>query len=343
MKMERYTIPKDKLAGFLSALSDYDVYAPHREDGRSLFLKVEDPSRVVLEKGNTTKPPKELVFPESERLLTFKTGDPPELKEQMPDIKPSVLFAVRNCDARAMMLVDKVFMEIDPVDPYYKARRDALTLIGLACNEPALNCFCTSVGGHPHGTEGLDAVFVELADKYLVEVITERGKAVVDKARSLLSPASDGDDSAREVLRRNVEGKLHRSIDTDGVPERLGKLFGSDYWDKVSATCIGCGVCTFHCPSCHCFDINDLARMKGGERVRCWDTCQFPEYTIHASSHNPRPAKKERQRQRFYHKYKYSMDNYGAFHCVGCGRCISQCPVQIDIIKVIEGTKEVAQ
>ncbi|MBU3911258.1 MAG: 4Fe-4S dicluster domain-containing protein, partial [Candidatus Omnitrophica bacterium] len=116
------------------------------------------------------------------------------------------------------------------------------------------------------------------------------------------------------------------------TPENLDKVFESGYWDEVSKPCISCGVCTFLCPTCHCFDLVDEERKK----LRCYDGCSFPDFTLEASGVNPRPTKKERYRQRVYHKFDYFKKNFGENLCVGCGRCIRYCPVKIDIADIVD-------
>jgi ferredoxin len=141
--------------------------------------------------------------------------------------------------------------------------------------------------------------------------------------------------------------KVDASIPIDGIEKRLDLIMESPFWDRVHEGCIGCRVCTYLCPTCHCFDLCDEVSGQAGERIRVWDTCQFPLFTKHASGHNPRKNKKERLRQRFMHKFSYAVENTGVALCVGCGRCIAGCPVNLDIRDVIRSlaspTKEAIQ
>jgi ferredoxin len=121
----------------------------------------------------------------------------------------------------------------------------------------------------------------------------------------------------------------------------MDPAFDDGRWEELTVRCLGCGSCTYLCPTCHCFDIADEARLYKGRRIRTWDSCQFPLFTKHASGHNPRRNKKERLRQRFMHKFSYAVENTGTALCVGCGRCIAGCPVNLDIRDVIRSfTKE---
>ena len=128
---------------------------------------------------------------------------------------------------------------------------------------------------------------------------------------------------------------ITRQQKTKGVAEKLDTVFENPFWNKVAAKCVGCGTCTYLCPTCHCFDMQDESTLTKGARVRVWDTCMNPEYTLQASGYNPRPGRTNRVRNRIYHKYAYYPKNFDTIACVGCGRCIDMCPVNIDIIDVV--------
>ena len=136
-----------------------------------------------------------------------------------------------------------------------------------------------------------------------------------------------------------AEKKIERKVNqVEKIPGILENMFDSPFWNTESQSCIRCGICTYLCPTCHCFDINDEVTSNSpleGKRVRTWDTCQFPDFTMHSSGHNPRPNKGSRLRQRILHKYQYFVKWYDNYQCTGCGRCVSKCPVGIDIIEVL--------
>lgn len=338
-----YSMAKDSLKDLVASFDGYDVMTPV-SDGKIFQLqKVTDATTIDLDFTNTSKPPKSVIFPQADCFMTYTIKDKGFELTDMSESQPkTIVLGIRDCDARAFTYLDKVMLEGDFVDPYYADKRKKTVLVGLACNTPPYyNCFCTSLGGSPHSSEGLDIQMVELEDTYLIEPLTEKGKTALEGADGLLQDAQSEELSDRDAHKEASEKAIARHIDVNGVPEKMRSMFESDYWAKVSDPCIGCGICTFLCPTCFCFDIADIGTKKGGQRVRVWDTCQFPEYTMHASSHNPRDTKMKRQRQRFYHKYDYSVTNQQMIGCVGCGRCINQCPTQIDIIDVIRGSMEV--
>ncbi|KKL62819.1 hypothetical protein LCGC14_2181390 [marine sediment metagenome] len=123
------------------------------------------------------------------------------------------------------------------------------------------------------------------------------------------------------------------------IEEKLDKIFDSSLWDRVHQRCLGCGIRTYLCSTCHCFALLDEKNNSGVQRVRSWDSCMFPEFTVEASGHNPRISNRERMRQRVMHKFNYFVKRFGQTACVGCGRCIQNCPVNIDIREIIEEIK----
>jgi len=328
-------LKKEKTAEALKELAKFRLFAPARSDDVVLFRQIEDPSEAFLEYGNSTVPPKKVVFPQTETLFRFRLGDP-ELKEKSVEEEgTTVIFGLRPCDARAMAIVDNLF-GWDYDDPYYLKRRELTTLVGMGCvNPPSVNCFCTSVGGEPCGTENLDLLLTDLGEEYLVKALTDKGEKLAETIGSFLEDAPEGATARAEELAIAAREAVSRSIDTAGIQEKLPTLWESPLWKEVSAACLGCGICTYLCPTCHCFDIQDEVEDVEGRRCRMWDSCMFREYTLHASGHNPRPTRRERTRNRISHKYSYFPGKFGVIACVGCGRCINLCPVNIDILEIL--------
>ncbi len=333
-----HTIGKDKMDALFEALSEHEVYGPVEVDGVWTYKKLD--SAPDLEFGNSQVPPKSVFFPQTETMFEFKRDGARFVGAEEPQraSKPLVVFGVRPCDAKAFTLLDKLFTW-DYIDPYFVDRRERATTIALTCSgqKPDENCFCTSIEGSPSGTEGVDSLWTDLGDRYFVESVTEKGEALIELGGNLFVEAVSDDESSAEEVKENAVKAITRTFDRAEVAESLRCLFESKYWEDISASCIGCGMCTLLCPTCHCFDINDVVKQGEGRRERTWDSCQFEYYSSHASGHNPRPAKRMRQRNRMYHKFLYIDNNLGVIGCVGCGRCISACPVNIDIIDVTEG------
>jgi ferredoxin len=196
-----------------------------------------------------------------------------------------------------------------------------------------------SLGGSPSSPEGSDLLLLDLGDQYLVEAHSEQGKALLEEAP--FERINDEAIAKAEKARRGAESSMNPvamgKISTGKeLQERLEQLFDDPLWSDLTESCLGCGVCTYLCPTCHCFDICDEASAKAGERIRVWDSCQFPLFTQQASGFNPRPSVKERFRQRIMHKFSYLPGNGNMTGCVGCGRCVTECPVNLDIREVLE-------
>ncbi len=342
-------LKKDRLGEWAAKIgARAEVFAPAFADDVWNFTQVELGAEIAFDHGNTVRPAKGFVFPQREVLYRFRqeSGQAPQLTETLPADAPAVVFGVRPCDGRAMVRNDKVFT-CGFSDPYYQARRDKVVFIGLACAAPpSPNCFCLSVGGSPHAEDGLDILMTELDGRYHVKALTAKGKEIAGVAPELFEKAGAADQGEVEKVHAAARGYPQRSIAArEKVAEGLKRNFDSPEWDTLAQACIGCGACTYLCPSCHCFDINDEITSQSplaGERVRTWDNCQFPEFTMHTSGHNPRNTTGARLRQRICHKLLYFVENHNIQQCTGCGRCISHCPVGIDIVRVANVMEEAA-
>ncbi|BBF92805.1 4Fe-4S dicluster domain-containing protein [Blastochloris tepida] len=340
-------LQKESLGRWIAKLQERgEVYAPEFVEDAWEFTKVERGASVELDHTNTVLPAKGFVFPQREVLYRFRieNGKTPELTDTELSVKPMVVFGVRPCDGRATVRNDRVFT-CGVSDPYYQARRDSVVFIGLACNAPpSPNCFCVAVGGSPCSEDGLDVLMTDLDGRYHVKALTDKGRDVVNAASDLFQAATAAD--RNEVSNAQVAALEYpqRSISAmDLVVAALKRNFESPLWDQLARTCIGCGACTYLCPTCHCFDINDEVTSKSpltGARVRTWDNCQFPDFTMHSSGHNPREDTGARLRQRICHKLLYFVETHNMQQCTGCGRCITHCPVGIDIVRIANVMEE---
>jgi ferredoxin len=339
-------LTKQTFPQWIEKLKSHTIYAPVKDEGHWSYKILEDAASINLEYPNAVESPKKIIFPQREILFDFGSQENTgvAVNENLPAEQPTVIFGVRPCDAKALTLTDKVFSG-DFEDPYYWKRRNAAVLVGLSCNTPpSPNCFCLSVNGSPFSKEGLDVLLTDLGDAYFVEVLTEKGEQLVGAAGNLFSDTTDKAKSEVKKLRTEAEKKITRQVkDPDRIPAKLKEIFDEPFWEDEALGCIRCGICTYLCPTCHCFDINDEVASDSplkGKRVRTWDNCQFPDFTMHSSGHNPRPDKASRLRQRISHKYNYFVERYNEYQCTGCGRCIGKCPVGIDIIEVLNKVNE---
>lgn len=327
------------------------VYVPEVSPAQTALALFNPERGLSLDYGNTSLSPKSFFFPQTECLLRFTAwGSQAGVCETEPQgTQKRLLFGIRPCDAAAFALLDGVFCQDEKAtDPFWVSRRRRTALVGLGCNAPDESCFCTAMGGGPHGTAGLDVLACDLGDEMLFCPVTDLGRELVAEAARAVpgTPARGARGGAvlgrAEALRLGAEAVMARSPFTAGLTlEAVSRrsqrtVHALGIWPRIAETCLNCGVCTFTCPTCHCFDIQDETKGPRGRRVRNWDTCMSWLFTAHASGHNPRPTKVERVRQRFMHKFKYMPMNLGGRPgCVGCGRCVRQCPVNIDIREVL--------
>ncbi len=286
---------------------------------------------------NTVKSPKDFFFPQTEDLVSFKTaGKTIEIIDTRDEAEDFVVFGVRACDVRAFDILDRVFLT-DPVDSYYAARREHGVIISVACDRPSETCFCKTFGIDAAEPAGDISVW-KSEGELLWKANTEKGAALMEKIAHLTEETGDGAADAQKAKIRAIMDKLPLSkVKTDAFGGgKTEELFNAPEWAELSASCLGCGTCTFVCPTCQCYDIKDFNTGAGVIRYRCWDSCMYSEFTRMAHGNN-RNSQKERFRQRFMHKLVYYPENNeGIFGCVGCGRCLAKCPISMNIVKVMK-------
>jgi formate hydrogenlyase subunit 6/NADH:ubiquinone oxidoreductase subunit I len=310
------------------------VLAPVTSGARIEFAEVTTAEHVALDYIQTTRPAKSAVFPRYEEMLRFQIGGKDVAVDELtPEAQPTVLFGLHPCDAASFATLKAVFTW-DSGDAYFEPKLANTTVIGLACTQADEYCFCTSVGGGPGDKRGSDILLTPLeATRFLAEILTDKGQAVVQRAPELFTPANGRAAPALAAVKPRFQA--------DQLGERLRKLFGKgEVWVEQSLRCLGCGACAFVCPTCSCFDIQDERSRYTGVRLRCWDSCGFGLFTLHASGHNPRAKQSERWRQRVMHKFSYQPERLGVLGCVGCGRCSRACPADMNLAQHVQTLAE---
>lgn len=331
-----------ELDRFFAAVAEKEtLYLPvDNEAGQAQYKKWEAGAK-LSDALNTTRSAKDFFFPQTENLADFKVnGKTIEIIDDRKECEDFVIFGVRACDARSFDVLDRVFLA-DPVDSYYKNRRDHGTVITLACSRPVETCFCRTFGIDASNPDG-DVSAWKVEDGYCFEANTEKGKAFLADFSSLMTE-TDGNEA--EQAKKDISAILDKLPLKDVKTDAFGggktqKYFKSPKWQELSQACLGCGTCTFICPTCQCFDIRDFDTGHGIKRFRCWDSCMYSDFTK-MSAGQPRLTQTERFRQRFMHKLVYFPENNnGMFSCVGCGRCLAKCPISMNIVKVMKALEE---
>jgi formate hydrogenlyase subunit 6/NADH:ubiquinone oxidoreductase subunit I len=245
----------------------------------------------------------------------------------------------RSCDLHAIEIQDRTFLHGAFVDPHYQSRRENIFVIAVNCAQAASTCFCTSMHTGPRAERGFDLALTELADVFVVDVATRQGQEIL---HGLPHRTANGDElgAAARVV-RDTAAQMQRRMDTSDLPELLYNNLDHSRWDDVAQRCLSCTNCTMVCPTCFCHCVEDVPDMEGqrAERVRLWDSCFNPDHS-YAAGGLRRSDIRSRYRQWLTHKLASWIDQYGTSGCVGCGRCITWCPVGIDITEEVAAIRE---
>lgn len=330
-------ISLDNLNSLFSAVkSEMRLYLPVDTKGGAKFEEWSEDKK-MSEALNTVRSAKDLFFPQTENLMDFKIeGKNIEIIDTRKECEDFAVFGVRACDVRSLDVLDKVFLA-EPADSYYKNRRDHGIIVSLACNKPAETCFCSAFGIDSSDPKG-DVQCFKSENELFLNALTEKGEKLLKAVENVTEPADESDVTPIKTVIKDRMQKLplsHLKTDSFGAG-KTKEFFDDPAWAELSESCLGCGTCTFVCPTCQCYDIKDFNTGHGVKRFRCWDSCMYSEFTK-MSAGQPRLTQLERFRQRFMHKLVYfPTNNDGMFSCVGCGRCLSKCPIQMNIVKVMK-------
>lgn len=327
-----FVIKKSDFPEFIdSLLRTSKVLAPVRGDKEWNFKEIKSGKEIDLkEYKNTEFPPKKFFIPDGEVLIGYEKGGKVRRK---PAKEKAILFGVRPCDVHGLAVLDKV-MTSEPVDDFYKNRRDSFVVIALNCKEAGENCFCESMGTC-EAKEGFDLLFSDQGNEYHVEVGSGRGKEVIGKFRVFKETDKEAE---------KTKLKFKKKMNTENLPEIMKASFDSKVWEETAdKRCLSCASCTGVCPTCYCFDVfhvNSIEKPGSGKIVREWNYCMLKPFTMVAGEAIFREPRVERVKQFFYHKLVYGKENQGKYHCVGCGRCITECMTSIDITEEVEKIRE---
>lgn len=337
-------IPYDEIISVLEGLSrEMDVWVPEAADDEKRGIHFSRyRSGIIPELGRqSTTAPKKVLFPQEEALFDFRYRKNAEQPSRVTvdlnapgGVRPALVFGARPCDVRGFLTFDRVFLKDRRRDPYYAARRGNVVFATLVCETADGACFCSSVGSGPVDRQGSDLWITPIDAGYVLESINERGEMHLGDLGKTASENQVA--SARRIQEKAAARQVGQGTLTDKARAFEARFSDSRYWQDEVSRCISCGICTYVCPTCYCFTISDEIKDLKGERFRSWDACMFYHYTLEASGHNPRPSRFERYRNRIGHKFSYFPDQYdGMIACCGCGRCIRNCPVSMDIRQIV--------
>ena len=344
--MGTHFVSESGLHGFLKALAgEAEVYGTVETEERVSFEGLDDENAklVTLRTVRCYASPKAVLFPTYEKVAAYAVAGGAETPIEQPT---RVVVGLRQCDLGAIRCLDRVFLEGDFVDPFYRARRESTLLVSTDCVEAAESCFCTLLGGKPYPTEGYDVNFSPLADGTIAETGSEKGEELIERHAAFFKEANKAQLEERKHNREAIEKKVKQQNKAFEPERPLEEVFQGEIdekaWQKLAWDCVECGACTNICPTCHCFLMFDRpGEVKDAfERLRTWDSCVFGEYHrmagVGGMKPNPRPEIRTRFGNRFYHKYLWFHDMYKQFGYTGCGRCFDACLGGIDPREVIK-------
>ena len=276
------------------------------------------------------------LLPEVTLVRLRRSATDVEVLAGPPPAPKLALFGARPCDLAALSIHDRVLQSGALTDADYVARRRNVVIVAVQCGKAGGTCFCTSMGTGPRATSGFDLALTEIlspapaAHRFLVEIGSPAGAALA--ARIGLTPAPAEDVAEAQAISQRTAERMERKLDTVGLKERLSASLEDSRWAAVAARCLGCTSCTMVCPTCFCTTTEDRTDLAGttAERTRRYDSC-FSESFAYVHGGSVRPSLEARYRQWLTHKLSSWFDQFGTSGCVGCGRCVTFCPVGIDI------------
>jgi sulfhydrogenase subunit beta (sulfur reductase) len=330
--MKKLKLKKENLGAFLQRIRKRgELWGPRKKGEVYIYDRIDDLKGLVTEPVSTFLPIKKLFVPQHFHMLRFDTK---ACEEIHPSFEHRIIYGVPACEIHSLLILDRIF-GYKYRDPYYCERREKSTIIALSC-APSTYCLCKSARTHVI-EEGFDLAITDLDDWYLVWVGTSKGDDLIRLAPGLFDERITEKDIKKFISwreKRNTE--FAESIDFILMPDLMDLNYSSPIWDEFAEKCLSCGACTMVCPTCNCYDVRDEIELgtNGVDRTRHWDSCMLKEYSMVAEGFNFREAKASRLKLWYTHKLQSFTGAYKKYSCVGCGRCIQTCPVDINVLTV---------
>lgn len=332
--MKNIIIEKKQIQNLLKdAAQEWDVYAPQKNLGEDIWID-SALENIALENADTVISAKDIFSPQLELLFEFKNG---KIKETV-EASPKLLFGIKACDLKGMLFTDE-FYKRNFEDKYYLSRIENRFIVVIGCIKPPRpTCFCTSAESGPFAKKGYDLQLIENKDSFLVETGSRKGEEFIKKHKKYFEGSVNENDKLIADIKLKASEAVELKVDFKKALDLMSQdnFIPEENYKRIGERCIYCGGCLYVCPTCTCFNVFDDGSDKEGRRFRNWDTCVFEGYTRETSGHNPRKEQWQRTSRRYEHKLKYDYKVTGTSGCVGCGRCLSSCPVDIGISKFIQ-------
>jgi len=328
----------------LSSVQDLPAGWTEEQDAGTYRLKRRDDT-ALFGFNNGPHSWKKYLFPPRSKLWEGEKaeGGGFTLRDARDPEKPFAFIGVRSCDLHAMQVQDKVFMNEQHPDPLYTDRRSKALVIAVNCGQAAKSCFCTSMNTGPRAESGYDLALTEILDGddhyFIAEPSSADGLSLLSEVPH--TEANSANSASAEECTKRAEQQMGRKIDISDIKELLYRNYENERWDELEKRCLSCGNCTMACPTCFCSKVEDVTDLTGdhAERWREWDSCFTMDFSyIHGS--NVRPKTRSRYRQWLVHKLAAWLDQFGTSGCVGCGRCVTWCPVGIDLTEEVRLIRE---
>ena len=333
---------KEDFPQFLSLLQEKgNLYGPVKSKNHYSFEKIDDLSKLTFDYTRTLMGLKKFVTPPRYKVKHFdKSGS----EDIIPENETNIVIGAHPCDIHAMKILDKLFLG-QIKDPYYKKRRENLVIVGHSCM-PDENCLCSSTGTDMV-SDGFDLFLTELQDFYLVWVGSSKGLFIIMSSEDLFSEKIDMCDIAEYTTwQENRQNSFKTTIPFHLMPDIIHLIYEEDeLWNQFGEKCLSCGTCSLVCPTCNCFNVEDKILIHADEvvRERMLDSCTLPYYSVVAGDHDFRPDRTKRLKLYYTHKLKEYIGKWGQPACVGCGRCVTYCPVGINVKTVSNAFYEAIQ